>query len=155
MNREVVQNHDLSRTQAGSQDLFDVGFEGDSIRRAIQQHRFAEACEGQRRDQGQVGSVVAGNRADGPLAPWGVGVQRRHVDARTRFIHDHQILRRQLLGLFPPGSAFRLILFAGSQNFFFRVQPKAILARLMEAGLTLVPVLASHVWQCCSLVASG
>jgi hypothetical protein len=31
LNREIVQNHDLSRAQAGSQDLLDIRFKGGSV----------------------------------------------------------------------------------------------------------------------------
>ena len=32
VNREIVQDHDLPRTQAGSKDLLDVGLKGGSVR---------------------------------------------------------------------------------------------------------------------------
>ena len=47
MNREIVQDHDLPRSQAGSQDLFDVRLKGGSISRAIQQHGFTYALHRQ------------------------------------------------------------------------------------------------------------
>ena len=50
MDRQIVQDHDLSWTQAGSQDLLDIRLKGRSIRRTIQHQRFAHARERQRRE---------------------------------------------------------------------------------------------------------
>ncbi len=92
MNGEIVQDHDLSRAQAGSQDLPDIRFKGGSICRAIEQLGFPHALQRQRGNQGQVRPVVTGNCANGTLSLRCIGVQRRHVDPRTGFIHDDQIL---------------------------------------------------------------
>lgn len=153
MSREIIQDHDLSRTQAGSQDLLHISLEGRRIRRSIQQECFSHPLHRQRSDQCQVGPIITRNVADRTLASRSVGIERRHVDLRTRFIHDDQILRGQVVRLLSPGRPNGFILFAGSQRFFLRVQPNAMRARLMEAVLTLIPVRSSHIWQCCSRVA--
>lgn len=72
MRREIGQDHDLARTQAGSQDLLHVDLKGSLVCRAIEQHCFTHAVKRQRSDQGQIGSIVARNLADGALASWGI-----------------------------------------------------------------------------------
>lgn len=114
MSREIVQDHDLARAQAGSQDLLNIRFKGGLVGGAIQQHRFPHARKRQRSDQGQIGSIIARNLPNGALASWRIGVQRGHVGSRIGLIDDDQICRGQLLGLFTPGGAFRLVLLARS-----------------------------------------
>ena len=73
----------------------------------------------------------------------------------TGLVDKDQVLAWQVSGLLAPCGAFSFFLLACSYRLFFRVQPRACLARVMLAGLTLTLWVASHIWQCCSRVASG
>lgn len=136
VDREIVQDHDLPRAQAGSQNLLNVGLEGNPIRRSIQQHCFAHALKRQGGNQRQVRAVVAGNLAHRPFPSRGIGIQRSHVDLGPGFIHNDYVLEGQLPSLLLPRGG---VLLAGSYGLFFRVQPSTALARLMLAGLTVMP----------------
>jgi len=155
MNTQIIQDHELPRAQAGSKYLLNVDFKGGGIGSAIQDERFSHALHRQGSQQRHVCSVITGNLAYGPLSSRGIGVQGSHRDMRTRFIHKDQILTGEVARLLTPGGPCCFILFAGYEGLFFRVQPRAARARLMLAGLTRTPVLASKSWQCSSRVASA
>jgi len=154
-----------SRDCPGSRSVLDAGWELGSARCRSRrpQHPPSRPAAWLRpypqvtgtRVIGQVRPVVAGDLAHRPFSSRSIGIQQGHVDLGAGLIDDDQILSGQLLGLLPPGRASEVILLASSYRLFFRVQPNTIRVRLIEAGLTLVPVLASHIWQCCSRVASG
>ena len=155
VNTQIIQNHDLSRMQAGSQNLLHVACKRGSISGAIQDEGFSYPLGRQRSDQGHVRPVVAGDFAHCTLSSGGISIQRRHRDVGAGLIHKDQILASQMQGLLAPFCSRRFILLAGSQGLFFRVQPRAILAREMLAGLTLIPVFSSHMRQCSSRLTSG
>jgi len=155
MNREIIQDHDLPWAQAGCQDLFDVDLKRGAISCAIQHKRWPHAGQRQRGNQGHDGSVIARHFADGTLSSGGIGIQRGHGDMGTGLVDKDQILAQQVSGLLAPGGPFGFLLLACSYGLFFRVQPRACLARVILAGLTLRPCAACHSWQCCSRLASG
>ena len=155
VNTQIIQDHELSRTQAGSEHLLNVDFKGGGIGSSIQDECFSHALHRQGRKPRHVCSVITGNLAHGPLSSGGVGVQGSHSNMRTGFIHKDQILTGEVARLLTPGGPCCFILFPGYERLFFRVQPRAALARLMLAGLTRRPVLASKSWQCSSRVASA
>ncbi len=155
VNTQIIQDHELSRTQAGSEHLLNVDFKGSGIGGSIQHERFSHTLQRHASQQRHVRPVIAGNFPDGPLSPGSVGVQGSHGNMRTRFIHKDQILTGEVARLLTPGGPCCFILFAGYERLFFRVQFKAARARLMLAGLTRRPYLASKSWQCSSRVASG
>lgn len=155
VNREIIQDHDLPWLEAWGEHLLDVDLKSGAICDPIQHKRWSHAGQRQRGDQGHDGSIIAGDLAYCALSSWGICTQRGHGDVGTGLVNKDQILARQVSGLCAPGGTFRFLLLACSYGLFFRVQPKAILARLILAGLTLMPWEASHIWQCCSRVASG
>src|SRR5579859_237222 len=155
VDREIIQDHDLSGAQAGGQDLLHVDLKSGAISGSIQEKCRSHAIKRQRGDQGHDGSIIARHLADRAFPSWGIGVQGSHGDMRTGLVDKDQILTEQVRGLFAPGGSFGFLLLACSQGLFFRVQPRACLARVILAGLTLTPWLASHIWQCCSRLASG
>jgi hypothetical protein len=155
MNTEIIQEPDLSWVQAGSEDLLNVDSKGRAICGSIQDECFSHALYRQGSKQGHVRSIIARDLAHGSLSAGRVGVQRGHGKMGTRFIHKHQILTGEVARLFAPGDACCFILFSGYEGLFFRVQPRAALARLMLAGLTSMPCSALNRWQCSSRVASG
>ncbi len=139
VNREIIQDHDLSWTQAGGEDLLHVNLKSGSIGGSIQDERLSHALQGHGSDQRHIRSVVAWNLPDGSLSSGGVGIQWRHGNMGACLIDKHQVLMAQVGRLLAPGRTGCFILFGGSQRLFFRVQPRAILARLMLAGLTWMP----------------
>ena len=155
MDRKSIQHHDLPFAQAGCKELLHVDRERDTISRSIQYQRWPHARKRERSDQGHDGTIIAGYLADCALPLRGIGVQRGHGNVGTGLVYEDQILAQHVCGAFSPGSTLGFFLLACSDGLFFRVQPKAILARLILAGLTLMPYDASHIWQCCSRVASG
>jgi len=155
VNREVIQDHDLPRTQAGGKELFYVDGKSGAISGSIQHQRRSHARKRHRGDHGHDRSIIAGHLAYRARSSRGISIQRSHSDVGTGLVYKDQVLAWQKSGLLAPGGTFSFLLFAGSYRLFFRVQPKTILARLILAGLTLMPCEASHIWQCCSRVASG
>src|SRR6266568_2765059 len=155
VNREIIQDHDLSSMQAGGQDLLNVKLKSRSISSSIQDERFSHPRERQGSDQRHDGSIVARDFSVSPLSSGSIGIQRGHSSVGAGFIHKHQILTEQGRHVRTPGGTGSLFLLACSQGLFFRVQPRAALARLMEAELTLIPVFSSHRRQCSSRLASG
>jgi len=155
VNTQIIQDHDLSGVQAGGKDLLDVDLKGGGIGSSIQHERFSHALHRQGGDQRHGGSIVAGNFTHRPLSSGSVGIQRRHGNMGARLIEKHQILTEERARLLTPRSTSRFILLACSQGLFFRVHPKASLARLMLAGLTSMPCSVWNKRQCSSRVASG
>jgi hypothetical protein len=155
MNREIIEDHDLPGMQAGGQHLLDVEFKGRPIGRSVQQERFAHPRQRQAGDQRSAGAVVARHFADGALPFGGVGIQGGHGDMGTGLIHKDQLAAWQVSRLGAPSGTLDFLLLACSQRLFFRVQPRAALARLILAVLTLTPVRSSQRRQCSSRVASG
>src|SRR6266699_2956536 len=155
VDREMIQNDDLPRAQAGGQDLLHVDLKSGTISSSIQDKGRPHASKRHRGDEGHDGSIIAGHLADCALPSWGIGIQGGHSDVGTGLVDKDQILTGQVCGLFTPSDSFGFLLLACSYGLFFRVQPRACLARVMLAGLTLMPWVASHIWQCCSRVASG
>src|SRR6266566_1152318 len=155
VDREIIQDHDLSCAQAGCQDLFDVELKSGAISGSIQHKRWPHASKRHRGDQGHDGSIVARHFADCALSSWSIGIQGGHGDMGTGLVDKDQVLARQVCGLGAPSGPFGFLLLACSYSLFFRVQPRACLARVILAGITLMPWEASHIWQCCSRLASG
>src|SRR5579884_551551 len=155
VNREIIQDHNLPRTQAGSKDLLHIDRKSGAISGSIQHQRWPHAGKRHRGNYGLDGTIIARHLAYRARSSRGIRVQRSHGNVGAGLVDKDQLLARQKGGLLAPGSSFRFLLLAGSYGLFFRVQPKAILARLMLAGLTLMPWDASHIWQCSSRVASG
>ena len=144
VDREIVQDHDLSRAQAGGKDLLDVDLKRGAISGSIQDKCRSHAIKRQRGNQGHDGTIIARHLADRTLPSWGIGVQGSHSDVRTSLVDKDQLLTGQVRGLFAPSGPVGFLLLACSQGLFFRVQPRACLARVMLAGLTLRPCVASH-----------
>jgi hypothetical protein len=144
MDREIVQDHDLSGAQAGGKDLLDVDRKGGAISGSIQEKCRSHAIKRHRGNQGHAGAIIARHLADRALPSRGIRVQGSHSDVRTGLGDLDQILTGQVRGLFAPGGPLGFLLLACSQGLFFRVQPRACLARVMLAGLTLMPCVASH-----------
>src|SRR6266550_2938607 len=152
---QIIQDHDLSGAQAGSKQLFHVDLKSGSISRSIQEESFSHPLCRQRSDQRHHRSIVARNLADSSLPSGSIGIERSHRNMRAGLIDEHQILAEQLLHLLTPSRTSRVILLACSQGLFFRVHPRAALARLMLAVLTGMPCSAWNRRQCSSRVASG
>src|SRR5205807_7031675 len=74
MNREIIQDHDLSRTQAGGKELFYVDRKSGAISRSIQHKRRPHAGKRHRGDHGHDGSIIAGGLAYRARSSWGIRI---------------------------------------------------------------------------------
>src|SRR6266516_106498 len=155
MNAQVIQDHYLTWFEAGSKQLFHVDLKSGSIRSSVQDEGFSHSLRRQRSNQRHNRSIIARNLADSSLSSGSIGIERSHRNMGTGLIDKHQILAEQLLHLLTPSRTSRIILLACSQGLFFRVHPRAALARLMLAVLTATPCSAWNRRQCSSRVASG
>lgn len=132
---QIVNQHDLARSQAGGQDLFNIGLEGQPIGGTRQDQRRPHPRERQRGDQGGIGRSVARHAAKGALLAWGTGIARREVHIRAALIDDHEIASWTGLQLLPEGGASGFIPFTGAETLFLRDQPKRVIARSRVARL--------------------
>src|SRR5512142_2424943 len=155
MNREVIQNHDLSWAQAGSKELFYIDLKSSTISRAIQQERRTHARQRHRGDHGHDSSIIARHLAVCSLSSGSVGIQGGHGNVGAGLIHKHQIRTLQVSRLLPPNGAFGFLLLACPYGLFFRVQPRACLARVILAGLTSMLCVSLKRRQCSSRRRSG
>ena len=114
MNTQVIHDHDLTGAQAGGQHLLNVDFKGQAIGGSWQDQSFAHALQGERGQQSRVAASVAWHLAHCPLAFGGAGIQRRQGNVCPSFVHKHQVLTGQLLGLLAPSGTGGFILFAGN-----------------------------------------
>jgi hypothetical protein len=119
VNREIIQDHDLPRTQTGGKDLLHVDRKSGAISRSIQHKRWPHARERQRGNHGHDGSIIAGYLAYRTLSSWGIRIQGGHGDVRTGLVNKDQILARQVSGLCAPGGTFAFLLLACSYGLFF------------------------------------
>jgi len=106
-------------------------------------------------DQGRDGSRGARSFAHCALSSGSRSVQRGQSRLGTCLGDFDQVTTRQVCRLCAPSSTSHFSLLRGSQDLLFRVHPRAILARLREAVLTLIPVRLTHMWHCSSRLASG
>src|SRR6266487_1771496 len=155
VNREIIQDHDLSWLEAGSQDLLHVDLKSGSVSGTIQDERFSHALHRQGSNQRHHGSVIAWNFPYRSLSCGGIGIQRgswqcespSHPQRPNPHCSDLLLVCAKR---HEPLHSARLL-----SASFFRVQPRATLARLILAGLTSMPYWALKSWQCSSRVASG
>ena len=93
MDTQVIHDHDLPRSQAGSQDLLDVEFKGEVIGDSTLPGSVLPPCRrGEGRQKRDVDPGVARHLAHRTLAFGCAGIQRRQRDMRAGFIHEHQVL---------------------------------------------------------------
>src|SRR5438552_6669569 len=141
---QIVQDHDLPRCQTGQQDLLEVDLKGRRIGRSFQKHRGSHALHRQRGEQGRVLATVARHAAVCSLSSWSSGIPWSQPDIGATFIDKHEPLGIQWLHLLPKARSLFFAAFTGCQCFFFRVQPRRLMARLMVALLTRTPYVCSH-----------
>src|SRR6266700_3087090 len=159
LGERLFNGREIRRISRQEQETAPSGFNGLSHTRSlmnaqvIQDHDLTwfEAGSKQRHNR----SIIARNLADSSLSSGSIGIERSHRNMGTGLIDKHQILAEQLLHLLTPSRTSRIILLACSQGLFFRVHPRAALARLMLAVLTATPCSAWNRRQCSSRVASG
>jgi hypothetical protein len=126
VNREIIQDHDLSSLETGSKDLLNVEFKSDAISRSIQHKRGSHASQRQAGDQGHGGSIIARDLADRSLPSGGVSIQRGHGNVGAGLIHKDQIATVQVASCRAPGSPLCFFLLACSQGFFFVSSPEPV-----------------------------
>lgn len=68
---EVIQHHHLPGTQAGREDLVDIGRKRRPVDRPGDGQGRPNARRRQRRQQGDVGTMIAGHGSHGTLPAWG------------------------------------------------------------------------------------
>ncbi len=155
MNREVIQDHNLSGLETGSQDLLDVDLKGGTLGCTIQDEGSSYPGERQGGDQRHIGTIIARHLAYCSLSSGSIRIQRGHGNMGAGLIHKDQVATGEATGCRAPSSTFCFFLLTCSYGLFFRVQPRACLARVMEAVLTSIPYVALKSLQCSSRVTSG
>jgi hypothetical protein len=86
MRFEIIQDDDLARPQAGSQDLGDIGAEDISIRAALHRHGGSNPFYAQGPDKGQSPPPIARSRGAGAVPPRSPGVESGQIDMGARLI---------------------------------------------------------------------
>jgi len=115
MHTQVVQHHDLSRSQGGSQLLLDVALEGRGIHRPLNRPGRLQPLGRQRRHQCRVPAVIARHGVRRPLIMRCPAVEPRQRGVRAAFVDEDELLRVELCGCLPPGRPGRLVALAGCQ----------------------------------------
>ena len=115
---EVVTEHDLSGMQGGEQDLTHEQVPDLAIGRPAHRHRRGDAGGAHRRDEGDIGAVVARNAAHHPLSAGSTAVAGRQTQISSTLIDKDQSARIKLGRLGPPRRTLRLIPLARAQDFF-------------------------------------
>src|SRR5215472_18551936 len=112
VNREVIQDHDLSRGETGGQDLLDVDLKGGAIGCAIQDKGGSHSSKRQGGDQSHGGTIIAGHLAYRSLSSGGIRIQRGHGNMGAGLIHKDQIATREAAGGLAPGGTLCFLLLA-------------------------------------------
>ena len=155
MRAEIIQDHDLARTQARYQNLFKIGLEHDCRHTAGDAHAWADTRERQGADRGRVFRSVAWECCPGPLAFGRTRIAWGQVQVGAKLVDDDEISRINLLLEDGKLSTCPGVALAGNQALFLRVSPKRVMARRRVEGLSVTPWLAFHWAVCSASVASG
>ena len=92
VDREVIENHDVSRAQRRHQDLLDVGQEGPAVHGAVMHHRGSHAAGPQGTDEGGGLPVPMRHAHPQPLAPRRPAVPTGHLGGGAGLIDEDQPL---------------------------------------------------------------
>lgn len=152
---EVIGDDDLAGPEGWREDVADVPLEAVSRHRPIEAHRRADASERQGREDGLVLALVPWRRGVRPLAAWCAGMRRRVAKVTAGLVKPDPGGWIDLRGEPAPCVPQRFLAFARTHRLFFRVHPRAVIARLIVAALTAIPDVSSHQEQCSSSVASA
>jgi hypothetical protein len=119
---EVVEHHDIARSQRRGEDLFDVGEETQIVDGAIEHRGRTQAVEPQRHDDGGGLPMAAGRVIVEPFAPRTAPVATQQIGGHATFIEEqvlaHIPQRQPLTPAVPLGGDIRAALFVGVDRFF-------------------------------------
>src|SRR5690348_12760139 len=155
MRTQVIQDDDLAGLERGSQHLLNIRLKGQGGDGSLQDERRSHAFKREPSNHGRVLAPVAGDRAIHPLSARGPCIEGREGNVRATFVDKDQALDWEERGEVVPRRPISLVPLGGTHLFFFRVQPRRAIARLILAVLTSTPWEPAHNWQCCSRVKSS
>jgi hypothetical protein len=119
---EVVEHHDIARSQRRGEDLFDVGEETRIVDGAVEHRGRAQAVEPQRHDDGGGLPVAAGRVIVEPFAARTAPVAAQQIGGHATFIDEdvlaRVVYREPLAPSTPFGDDIRATLFVGVDRFF-------------------------------------
>ena len=125
---QVVHYHDIARRQIGHQHLLDIGAEGSTMHRAVEQHGRCDAVKAQAGGEGRCLPVTMRNGRPAPFAFGRPAAKASHLGVGAGLIDKDQA-RRVKLGLAvepgaSPGKDVRALLFRCMACLFLCVSPR-------------------------------
>ena len=121
---EVVQDHDVARTQLRKKDADDILVEDFAIGGGVDAHAGRPAVAEEGPYERSYTPVAVRSGVTGALAAQGPPVQADHLGRRGGFVDEHEMsghpfhaFREPVL---PPGLDFRTVLFGCPKRFFYR-----------------------------------
>ena len=122
VHREVIEHHDVARTQRGDQDLLDIRAEGRIVDRSVEDRRRAQPLEPQRGDHRVRLPMAAGGVIVQPDTARTAAIPSQQVRRHATFIEEHVLAhvaqRLPRLPLSPSRGDIRTSLFVGVYRFF-------------------------------------
>ena len=141
MGREIVHDHHLARLERRNQESLDEGHEHFRVDSRIKAARRADSIYVQRCDRAEDFPVAM--RCSAYYAPVARPscIAPRHVGGSAKFINEHKLIQLDpRKALEPAGPRFfdiRTFLLGGMEGLFFKVNPRAFVARHTVGTLTL------------------
>ncbi len=90
--REIVHNHDVTRGQRRSEDLFHIGEEHDAVDGAVNYQRGSKAGGSQSRNEGRSLPVAMRDRRDHTLPTWSTSIATSHIGCCPGLVDEDQAL---------------------------------------------------------------
>ncbi len=117
MAAEIVEDDNVAWLESGYQNLLDIGFEAQTIDRAVENARRINAVAAERCQEGHGFPMTMRDLGFEPLPPQGPAPQRRHVGLGPSLVDEDQASwidpRLILLPTGPMTCDIRPVLFAG------------------------------------------
>src|SRR5712691_8552048 len=155
MKLDVIEQDQVTRAQAGNEQVFNVQLEDLRVNGPVYQHGGADAVHAQGADHREVAAVVEGFAYCRPFASRGTsgGTGHRQVDAE--FAQKNQLFPSQRLLVFLERGPLVGLGLGGALGLFFRVNPSACNLRQIVLRLTSTRTFFFNCSRSSSSVASG
>lgn len=127
MRTKVVEDHDISRTQGGHEELLYIGQKARAIDRSVEQARRGDTVVTQGGQEGGSLPMAVRDLGNKPLAARRPAMGAGHVGLGPGLVDEHQPGRIDTVLVFAPlGAAalyVRAVLLGGVERLFFTVMP--------------------------------